>query len=554
MAKKTVNVGVSANDNTGDYLRPAMIKINENFSELYDFNDSLSTVAFSGNYDDLNNRPFFLEFDGDYNSLENLPTLGTASAENTDFFALAAQAVPPGGTTGQVLTKTSDTDNDVEWAAGGGGGGITELSEDLSPQLGADLDLNGFNITGMVIGADIQPYSSVLANTTASFLTADETKLDALPDNASLQSSLNAKAPLASPTFTGDVIVPDQTVGNNSTKAANTKYVDASVTAGIATLTTGAPTGLNTLDKIAAAINDDASYNTTITSALALKAPLASPTFTGTPVAPTATAGTNTTQIATTAFVTTANAGKADLASPTFTGTPLAPTAALGTNTTQIATTAFVKNEINDVAITFDTEPTELSIGLVDETGLVESWVPLDTTPVPPLTFVVTNDADPAEIDFLTQSEMLERLSSASSSFLLGTLEVGDTADTTISRSSAGVIAVEGVNLTPNIPQNSKSADYTLVIGDANTHIYHPVSDDNARTFTIPANASVAFPIGTFITFINDQNTVNIAITTDTLVLAGTGTTGTRTLAENGVATAIKVTSTRWVISGAGLT
>lgn len=74
----------------------------------------------------------------------------------------------------------------------------------------------------------------------------------------------------------------------------------------------------------------------------ALKAPLASPTFTGVPAAPTAVAGTNTTQLATTAFVTTADALKANLAGPTFTGVPAAPTAAPGTNTTQLSTTAFV--------------------------------------------------------------------------------------------------------------------------------------------------------------------------------------------------------------------
>ena len=75
------------------------------------------------------------------------------------------------------------------------------------------------------------------------------------------------------------------------------------------------------------------------------KADLAGPTFTGVPAAPTASSGTNTTQIATTAFVTAAVpdiSGKADLAGPTFTGTPAAPTAAQGTNTTQLATTAFV--------------------------------------------------------------------------------------------------------------------------------------------------------------------------------------------------------------------
>lgn len=102
--------------------------------------------------------------------------------------------------------------------------------------------------------------------------------------------------------------------------------------------------------------------------------------------------------------------------------------------------------------------------------------------------------------------------------------------------------------------QNSQSAAYTCVLGDSGKQIFHPSSDNNARTFTIPANSSVAFPIGTVITFINMINTVTIAITSDTLILAGTGTTGSRTLAANGVATAIKITSTSWIISGNGLT
>lgn len=104
-----------------------------------------------------------------------------------------------------------------------------------------------------------------------------------------------------------------------------------------------------------------------------------------------------------------------------------------------------------------------------------------------------------------------------------------------------------------NIPQNSQSADYTAVAADSGKHIYHPVADDNPRTFTIPANASVAFAIGTAITFVNDQNTVTVAITSDVLVWAEDGSTGSRTLAENGIATAVKVTSTRWIISGTGL-
>lgn len=106
------------------------------------------------------------------------------------------------------------------------------------------------------------------------------------------------------------------------------------------------------------------------------------------------------------------------------------------------------------------------------------------------------------------------------------------------------------------IPQNSKSADYTLALSDAGKHILHPSADTTGRTFTIPANSSVAFPIGTAVTFVNQASAGNItiAITTDTMRLAGAGTTGSRTLAANGIATAIKVTSTEWLVSGTNLT
>lgn len=106
------------------------------------------------------------------------------------------------------------------------------------------------------------------------------------------------------------------------------------------------------------------------------------------------------------------------------------------------------------------------------------------------------------------------------------------------------------------IPQNSKSAAYTTIASDAGKHIFHPAADTTARTWTIDSNANVPYPVGTAITFINQNagGVITIAITSDTMRLAGAGTTGNRTLAANGVATAIKVTSTEWIVSGTGLT
>ena len=151
--------------------------------------------------------------------------------------------VPAGGTTGQVLAKSSGTDYATAWA---------------TPVTSGDMAL---------------------------------------------------KADLASPTFTGTPTLPTgtiattQTAGNSSTAVATTAFVGTAV----ANLVDSAPATLNTLDELALALGDDANFATTTATAIGLKAPLASPALTGTPTAPTAAVGTNTTQIATTEFVQVAN-------------------------------------------------------------------------------------------------------------------------------------------------------------------------------------------------------------------------------------------------------
>ena len=101
------------------------------------------------------------------------------------------------------------------------------------------------------------------------------------------------------PTFTGEPKAPTPAAGNNTTRIATTAFVQAAITA----LINGAPATLDTLKEIAAAINNDPKFSTTINNALALKAPLSNPALTGTPTAPTAAQSVNNTQIATTAFV-----------------------------------------------------------------------------------------------------------------------------------------------------------------------------------------------------------------------------------------------------------
>lgn len=126
---------------------------------------------------------------------------------------------------------------------------------------------------------------------------------------------------------------------------------------------------------------------------------------------------------------------------------------------------------------------------------------------------------------------------------------------------TADAVAVDRTNTTTtdatgymDIPINSQSGNYTTVLTDRGKMILHPNGGGAGDTFTIAANASVAYPLGTVLTFCNrDSNNLTIAITSDTLILEGTTSTGSRTLGQNGFASAKKVESTVWLISGSAL-
>jgi hypothetical protein len=150
-------------------------------------------------------------------------------------------------------------------------------------------------------------------------------------------AQVTGAAPLASPALTGVPTAPTASTGDNSTTLATTAFVKAQsyiTSAGAPVQSVAGRTGAIVLAE---------SDITNLTTDLAAKAPLASPTLTGTPAAPTAAANTNTTQIATTAFV--IGQAYAPLASPALTGTPTAPTAASSDSSTTLATTAFVKSQ-----------------------------------------------------------------------------------------------------------------------------------------------------------------------------------------------------------------
>ena len=313
-------------------------------------------------------------------------------------------------------------------------------------------------------------------------------------------------APLASPTFTGTVVLPS-TTSIGPVSSTEIGYLDG--------VTSNLQTQLN--DKLA------------ITAAASTYAPLADPTFTGTVTLPSTTSigGVSAAEIVyldgVTSNVQTQLDGKAGLASPAFTGTPTAPTASTGTNTTQLATTAFVQQ-----AAFNDTLPSQ--------TGNAGKYVTTDGTNASWAAITIPAQVYPsAGVAISTGSAWAASVAPGTSGNVL------TSNGTTWTSSALPSSAV-------NYPQNSQSADYTLVLGDAGKQIFHPVADANVRTYTIPANASVAFPIGTVVLFTveNAGTPVRVAITSDTLVF-GDGTTGNIFVNANNTLMAIKVTATKWM-------
>lgn len=131
-----------------------------------------------------------------------------------------------------------------------------------------------------------------------------------------------------------------------------------------------------------------------------------------------------------------------------------------------------------------------------------------------------------------------------------GTIQGGATIaasslDATNTVTDTGTVAADSPGFR-GLPRIVQSAAYTLALTDAGKMI--AISTGG---ITIPADAAISFPVGTTVIIYNNSGaSQTIAITTDTLYLAGTAVTGTRTLAQRGLATLVKVTQTVWVASG----
>ena len=326
---------------------------------------------------------------------------------------------------------------------------------------------------------------------------------------SAIQTQLDTKAPLASPTFTGTPTIPTgtiattQTAGNNTTAVATTAFVTDAVATGVASATVDNLNDVSDVTITSAATGDLLKWNGT-------------------------------------AWVNAA--GYALLASPELTGTPTAPTAAAATNTTQVATTAFVRTEVSNLVgsagATLDTlgeiatalgNDVALSTTLTTSIGLKAPLAsPTFTGTVTiPTGGVITS---PSLTVSTTTSTTSARLAYDSTSLKL---LVGD-----------GTTAREYASST--VITNTQTASYTAVIADKDKLV--EMNNASANNLTVPPNSSVAFAVGAQIRILQ----IGAGQTT---VVAGAGVTinstpGLKLRAQWSSATLIKRATDTWVLIG----
>jgi hypothetical protein len=374
------DVGLANVDNTTDLLKPistatqTALDLKANSSDITELaQDAVNTalvagVALTKTYDDVANI-ITVDLDntavvaGSYGSTTKMPTFTvdqqgrlTAAGEAN----VATTLLISGDTGTDTVNLLTDTVNVV------GGTGITSSVTNNTVTL--DIDSTVATLTGTQTLTNKTLTSPIgITKSDVGLANVDNTTDANKPISTAAQSALNAKLSLSGGTMSGAIAMGTSKITGlgaptDANDAATKTYVDGVVTG----LVDGAPDLLNTLNEIAAAINDDQNYTTTITTALGTKAPIASPTFTGTVTLPT---GTVTSAMIADATIVDGDINasaaiaqskisglaqsftlKADVDSPIFTGVPqfpfgtLAVTQATTDDSTRIATTEFVNN------------------------------------------------------------------------------------------------------------------------------------------------------------------------------------------------------------------
>ena len=228
--------------------------------------------------------------------------IGTHSSDTTDVHGIAdtsiletttgAQSKANAAALAEVNTHNVDTTNvhgiadtallaTKSYADAAGTTASSAASTALSSHNSATANVHGISDTTALA-------TKTYADNAVATHEADTTNVHGIADTSLLATKSYVdtadalKAALASPAFTGTPTAPTAAAGTNTTQVATTAFVGTAVSA----LVASAPAALDTINELAAAIGNDANYTTTITTALGTKAPLASPTFTGTVTIP----------------------------------------------------------------------------------------------------------------------------------------------------------------------------------------------------------------------------------------------------------------------------
>jgi hypothetical protein len=541
MAKSLINLGTTPNDRTGDTLRDAGSKTNSNFNELYTaLGDGTAlgiavTGATSGQVLKFNGTAFVPAADVNTDAVASVNGLtGTVSlnseniAEPANNTALAGVVIA--GTAGQfTCTATQLAVGQTVTITGtlGGTGTITDYTTGKVYTISVTNGTTSFTLTDA--GAAI-----VTTAGTPTGLTYTPSTLNRYFTTARARAAISASGSLAYNSTTGALTY---TQGNTDTVpegTSNQYYTSGRFDFNFSQQTTNA---------LAEGATNKYFSNTLARGAISVSGDLGYDSATGILSFTDAVTLTNTVTLTNK----TLTAPKIDLINDAN-GNQI-----LGFSTTASAVDYLVvKNGIGaGVPPHFYADGSSTNIGIHIQpkgTGLVTISDGTDFNKG--IRFRSGSSASSAVtlIDAVSTAGRVITLPDATDTL------VGRATTDTLTNKTAGIATTTSTAASLGylgIPQNSQAANYTTVIGDAGKHIYVTATS----TVTIDSNANVAYPIGTTIDIIADTGaTVTIAITADTMYLAGTGTTGSRTLAAFGMATAVKVTATSWFISGYGLT
>ena len=423
-------------------------------------------------------------------------------------------------------------------------------------------------LDGTIVNADINASAAIDWTKIAPSSTVSTTELGYLDGvTSAIQTQIDAKlatataastyAPIASPTFTGVPAAPTATAGTSTTQVATTAFVGTAVS----NLVASAPAALDTLNELATALGNDAAFSTTVTNSIAAKLPLAGGTMSGAIAM-----GTNKITGLGTPTVSTDAATKAyaDTMLPLAGGT-MSGAIAMGTNkvtglgTPTTSTDAATKGYVDTVTVA----PSNLtgpitSVGaatsVAAQTGTGSTFV-MNTSPtlVTPALGVATatsvnGTTIPTSKTLVVTTDKLSVHAATTSAELLSI--ISDETGT-----GALVFGTSPAISDPKVAQSINAqtgTTYTFVLADQGKYI--TASNASAQTYSIPTNASVAFPIGTNIDLIQigaGQVTVSAATPGTTTVLStGATAAGPKARVQYSALTCKKVATDTWHIIG----